>query len=187
MARPESERDDSADHDEVLILVSLGLCFGLSILSNVVGLSVAIGAFLMGIFIAGAKSAGRVASLTSSIKDMFAAIFFVSMGAFIDITQFREFLVPALIITVTMVVGKVVGCGIGTKIFGYDMATAIRVGLGMGQIGEFAFIVMRVGQDLNVISPFLFPTVGTAVAVTAFLTPYLIRLSYRLTPIKPDT
>jgi monovalent cation:H+ antiporter-2, CPA2 family len=152
-----------------------------------VGLSVAIGAFLMGIFIAGAKSAGRVASLTSSIKDMFAAIFFVSMGAFIDITQFREFLVPALIITVTMVVGKVVGCGIGTKIFGYDMATAIRVGLGMGQIGEFAFIVMRVGQDLNVISPFLFPTVGTAVAVTAFLTPYLIRLSYRLTPIKPDT
>jgi CPA2 family monovalent cation:H+ antiporter-2 len=83
-----------------------------------------------------------------------------------------------------MMAGKVAGCGMGTRIFGYDRNTALKVGLGMGQIGEFAFIVMKVGQDLNVISPFLFPTVGTAVAITAFLTPYMIRLSYRLTSTK---
>lgn len=184
VARVESDRDDRVEHNEVLILVALGLCFGLSILGNMVGLSVAIGAFMMGVFVASAKSAGRVASLTSSIKDMFAAIFFVSMGALIDITQFQVFIIPALLVTAMMVAGKVVGCGLGTKIFGYDTSTALKVGLGMGQIGEFAFIVIRVGQDLNVISPFLFPTIGTAVAITAFLTPYMIRLSYRLSSTK---
>jgi len=177
-----AEHDDSAEHDEVIILVALGLCFGLSIIGNSLGLSLAVGAFLMGLFVAGARSASRVASLTSSIKSMFAAIFFVSMGAFIDITQFRVFLVPALIVTAAMMVGKILGCGLGTKAFGYDLSTSLKVGLGMGQIGEFAFIVAKVGQDLNVTSPFLFPTIGVAVAITAFLTPYMIRLSYRISP-----
>lgn len=177
VARP--ERDDKHEHDEVLMLVSLGLCFGMAILSNVMGLSVAIGAFLMGVLVAGAKSAPRVLSSTSFIKDMFAAIFFISMGALIDITRFREFLIPALVVTLAMIIGKVLGCGFGTWIFGYKASTALRVGLGMGQIGEFAFIVMKVGQDLNVISPFIFPTVGVSVAITAFLTPYMIKLSYK--------
>ncbi len=185
MARPDAKKDDNLINNEVLLLVALGLCFGLSILSNLVGLSVAIGAFLMGIFIANSRSAGRVASLTFHIKDMFAAIFFVSMGAYIDVTQFKVFLLPALMITVMMVIVKVVGCGLGTKIFRYDTATALKVGLGMGQIGEFAFIVMKVAQDLNLISPHLFSVVGTAVAITAFTTPYLIRLSYKLAVRKP--
>ena len=180
VGRPDSARDDRVEHDEVLILVALGLCFGLSIMSNAVGLSVAIGAFLTGVIVASARSAGRIASLTSPIKDMFAAIFFVSMGAFMDITQFRLFLVPALIVTAVMVGGKILGCGFGAELFGYDRSTSLKVGLGMGQIGEFAFIVMIVGQDLNVISPFLFPTIGVAVAITTFLSPYLIRLSYRI-------
>jgi CPA2 family monovalent cation:H+ antiporter-2 len=102
------------------------------------------------------------------------------MGAFIDITRFQEFLIPALIITAAMLISKVLGCGLGTALFGYKASTALKVGLGMGQIGEFAFIVMKVGQDLNVISPFLYPTIGVAVAITAFLTPYMIKLSYRL-------
>jgi len=182
VSQPEKARDDQSEHDEVLMLVALGLCFGLAILSNTVGLSVAIGAFLMGIFVASSRSAAKVASLTSHIRDMFAAIFFVSMGAFIDITQFRVFLIPGLIVTAMMVLGKVIGCGLGAKIFGYHNSVALRVGLGMGQIGEFAFIVMRVGQELNVVSPLLFPTVATAVVITAFLTPYMIRLSYKLTP-----
>jgi len=106
------------------------------------------------------------------------------MGAFIDITQFRDFIFPALIVTGVMLFGKVIGCGVGTALFGYKTSTALKVGLGMGQVGEFAFIVMKVGQDLNVISPFLFPTVGVAVAITAFLTPYMIKLSYRLSETK---
>jgi CPA2 family monovalent cation:H+ antiporter-2 len=178
-----SAQHDIAGHNELLILLALGLCFGWSMLSHHVGLSVAIGAFLMGTLVAGAKSSDRVSSLISPIKDMFGAIFFVSMGAFIDVSQFHVFLVPALIVTAVMMIGKILGCGLGTKMLGYDTSTALKVGLGMGQIGEFAFIVMKVGQDLDVISPSLFPTIGVAVAITAFLTPYMIRLSYRMTKV----
>lgn len=170
------------EHNEVLILVALGLCFGLSVVANMLGISMAIGAFLMGVLVASAKSADRVASLSSPIKDMFGAMFFVSMGALIDISQFRVFLIPALVITAIMMVGKMIGCGLGTKVFGYDIPTSWKVGLGMGQIGEFAFIVAKVGQDLNVIGTTVFPTIAIAAAITAFLTPYMIKLSYRTNP-----
>jgi monovalent cation:H+ antiporter-2, CPA2 family len=167
-------------NNEVVLLIVLGLVFGLSMLANYLGFSMAIGAFLMGVIMANARSAGQITTLISPIKDMFAAIFFVSMGALIDVTQFRVFLLPALLITVLMIIGKMIGCGAGTKLFKYDNSTAIKVGLGMSQIGEFAFIVMKVGQDLQVISPFLFSVVGVAAAITTFLTPYLMRLSYRI-------
>ena len=84
-----------------------------------------------------------------------------------------------------MMVGKVLGCSLGARLQGFDRSTALRVGLGMGQIGEFAFIVIKVGQDLDVISPSLFPTIGVAVAITAFLTPYMIKLGYRVTGAGP--
>jgi monovalent cation:H+ antiporter-2, CPA2 family len=177
-----AERGDQETHNEVLILIALGLCFGLSIIGNLLGLSLAIGAFLMGIFIASSRSAEKVASLTDSIKIMFAAIFFVSMGAFINITQFQTFLIPALLVTAAMVIGKVVGVGLGTRIFGYDRAVSLRVGLGMGQIGEFAFIVVNAGLALGLVHPVLFPVIAVAVAITAFLTPYMIKLSYRQAP-----
>ena len=176
------EHDAKAEHDEVLLLAALGFCFVLAVVGNALGVSMAIGAFLAGVFIAGSRSAGRVAELTSSIKDMFAAIFFVSMGAFIDITQFRSFLIPALVVTAVMVAGKVLGCGLATRLFGFGASTSLRVGLGMGQIGEFALIVAKAGQDLGVISSWLFPTIGVSVAITAFLSPYMIRLSYRIDP-----
>ncbi len=111
---------------------------------------------------------------------MFAAIFFVSMGMFIDVTQFQAFLVPALIVTSAILVGKVIGCGAGARLAGFNSPTALKVGLGMGQIGEFALIVAKAGQDLNVISPLPFPTIGVAVAITAFLSPCMIGLSYRI-------
>ena len=140
------EHEGKAEHDEVLLLAALGVCFALSVVGNAVGLSLAIGAFLAGIFIASSKSSVRVASLVSSIRDMFAAVFFVSMGALIDVTQFRAFLIPALLVTAIMIAGKVLGCGLGTRLFGYKGTTALRVGLGMGQIGEFAFIVAKAGH-----------------------------------------
>ena len=170
------------ERDEVLVLIALGLCFGLSVIANIIGLSMAIGAFLMGVLVVSAKSASRVASLSSPIKDMFAAMFFVSMGAFIDITQFRVFIIPALMVTGMMMVGKMIGCGVGTKAFGYDTSTSLKVGFGMGQIGEFAFIVAKAGQDLGTINSTLFPTIGIAAAITAFFTPYMIRLSYKIDP-----
>lgn len=170
------------EHGEILILVALGLCFGVSVVANILGLPMAIGAFLIGVLVASAKSAGRVASLSSPIKVMFAAIFFVSMGALIDVSLFRVFLIPALAVTALMMAGKMIGCGVGTKAFGYDTSTSLKVGLGMGQIGEFAFIVGKAGLDLNVISPTILPTIGIAAAMTAFLTPYMIKLSYRINP-----
>jgi len=182
VAHPEHE--SKTEHDEVLLLAALGFCFVLSVVANALGVSMAIGAFMAGVFIAGARSAARVAELTSSIKDMFAAIFFVSMGALIDVTQFQTFLIPALVVTAVMVAGKVIGCGLATRLFGFDTATSLRVGLGMGQIGEFAFIVAKAGQDLGAISSWLFPTIGVAVAITAFISPYMIRLSYRVDPAR---
>lgn len=174
------DRIVKGENNEFLILVVLGLCFGFSVITNLLGFSLAMGAFLAGITVASAKSVEKIGSLISPLKDMFAAIFFVSVGALIDIGQFQNFLLPALLITVLMIVGKMVGCGFGTRVCGYDASTSFRVGLGMCQIGEFAFIVMKVGQDLNVISPFLFPIVGVAAAITTFLTPYFIKLSYKV-------
>jgi monovalent cation:H+ antiporter-2, CPA2 family len=165
-------------HNEVLILVALGLCFGLSVAAHHLGVSMAVGAFLIGVLVANSQSSGKVASLVSPIKDMFAAMFFVSMGALIDITQFRVFIIPALIVTVVMVVGKMLGCGLGARLFGYNTPTALKVGLGMGQVGEFAFVVVKAGQDLGLINPLVFPIIGIAAAITAFTTPYFIKLSY---------
>jgi CPA2 family monovalent cation:H+ antiporter-2 len=162
---------------EMLLLITLGLVFGLSFAANWLGFSMAIGAFLMGMIVASSRHAPQINQLVLPIRDMFAAIFFVSMGALIDITQFRQFWLPALLVTVLMVLGKSLGCGIGTKIFKYDNSTALKVGLGMSQIGEFAFIVMKAGQDINLVSPVLFSTVGISAGITTFLTPYLIRFS----------
>ncbi len=167
-------------NNEVLLLVTLGLAFGLSVVAYTLDFSMAIGAFIMGVIIASTRSADNIAMLISPIRDMFAAIFFISMGALIDITQFRQFLIPALLVTVLMIIGKIVGCGLGTKLFRYDANTSIKVGLGMSQIGEFAFIVMKAGKDAGLISDFLYPTVGVAAAITTFLTPYLIKISYRI-------
>lgn len=175
--------EGQTEHDEVIVFAALGFCFGLSVIANMMGLSMAIGAFLMGVIIASAKSAHRIIILTSRIKEMFGALFFVSIGALIDITQFQVFFLPALLVIATMLFGKIIGCGMGTKLMGYDLSTSLKVGLGMGQVGEFALIVAKAGQDLGVVSSFLFPIIGMAVGVTAFLTPYLIRFSYRIDPV----
>ena len=168
------------ERDEVLILAAVGLCFGLAIIGNQLGFSVAIGAFLMGVVMASSKAADEIVRLIAPLKDVFGALFFVSVGALINIGQFQAFLLPALLVTATMVGSKVVGCGLGTKLFGYDNKTSLRVGLGMAQIGEFAFIVMGAGLQLNAIGPLLYPTIGIAVAITAFLTPYLIKFSFKV-------
>ncbi len=167
-------------HNEVLLLIVLGMAFGLSFVADLFGFSMAIGAFLMGVIVAGSKPVDSIIGIIAPVKDMFAAIFFVSIGALIDVTQFREFLLPALLITALMVAGKMIGCGFGTRVCGFNLPTSVKVGLGMSQIGEFAFIVMKAGQDANLISPFLFATVGVAAGITTFLTPYLIKFSYKI-------
>ncbi len=167
-------------NSEVVLLISLGLAFGLSILSDLLGFSMAIGAFLMGVAVAGGKSVDKIKILVAPVRDMFAAIFFVSMGALIDVTNFKDFILPALMVTVLMIIGKSVGCGLGVKIFRYDNSTALKVGLGMSQIGEFAFIVIKAGQDAGLVSSVLFSVVAVSAGITTFATPYLMNLSYRI-------
>ncbi|MCL1886290.1 MAG: cation:proton antiporter [Dehalococcoidia bacterium] len=181
-ASKERQGETHSEQDEVIMLTALGLCFGLSIMANFVGLSMAMGAFLMGIIVAESKVGESIHHNTSRIKEMFGALFFVSVGALIDITQFSTFIVPALVVIVIMVFGKVVGCSLGTRLVGYNLSVSLKVGMGLGQIGEFAFIVAKAGMDLGVVSDFLFPTIGVAVAITTIITPYLIRLSYKLEP-----
>jgi len=168
------------ESDELTITTTVGLCFAFSIAAYLLGFSVAIGAFIAGVVFANLREHEKVLSLTASLRDMFGAIFFVSVGALMDVTKFESYLLPTLMITLTMLGGKFAGCSLGTRIAGYDRYISVRVGMGMAQIGEFAFIVMKVGSDLGVTSPTLFATVGVVAIITTFLTPYLIRASYHL-------
>jgi len=167
---------------QLTISVALGICFGLSALANLIGLSVATGAFLAGVVIAGARSSSQVIESIEPLKELFAALFFVSVGALMDVRQIPMFVAPAIVITLATVGAKVFGVGFGVKAFGYDAGTAVRSGLGMAQIGEFSFIVVAVGADANAISGFLFPLIGVVVIITSLLTPYLVKLGIRLAP-----
>ncbi len=177
---PFMERVLRQGSDELTVITSLGLCFAFSIAAFILGFSVALGAFISGVIFANLQEHDKISSLDASIRDVFGAIFFVSVGALMDVTKIQSFFLPAILIIMVLIAGKFVGCGIGTKLAGHDRRTSIRVGLGMAQIGEFAFIVMKVGSDLGVISPGLFATVGVAAVVTTFLTPYLIKASFRM-------
>ena len=173
------DRIASLDNREVLYILLLGLCFGFSILSSLLGFSVAIGAFLIGVVVARANCREKINHEIVPLQLIFGAIFFVSMGALMDISHIALYWVPAVVITLAVLGTKLACCGLGTRVFGYDAKTSLRVGLGMAQIGEFAFIVVKVGQDLGVISDFLLPIIGVATIITSFITPYLIRYSFK--------
>lgn len=170
------------ENQELLYILLLGVCFAFAIIANQIGFSAAIGAFIIGVVVARSRSREEINREIGPFKLVFGAIFFVSMGALMDITQIATYWVPAVIITVVVLVTKLASCGFGTRLFGYDRKTSLRVGLGMAQIGEFAFIVAKAGQDLGVTSDFLLPILGVATIITAFITPYLIKFSFKDPP-----
>jgi CPA2 family monovalent cation:H+ antiporter-2 len=169
-------------NQELLYILMLGVCFAFAIISNQIGFSAVIGAFLIGVVVARSRSREEINRKIGPFKLVFGAIFFVSMGALMDITQIATYWLPAVIITVAVLVTKLASCGFGTRIFHYDKKTSLRVGLGMAQIGEFAFIVAKTGQDIGVTSSFLLPVLGVATIITAFITPYLIKFSFKDQP-----
>ncbi len=164
---------------EILMITTVGLAFGFAYLGSSLGFSYAIGAFMMGVLMASSRAIKAVRRVTAYPRDIFGAIFFVSVGALIDIGQFSTFLIPAALITLGMVLGKVLGIGAGTRLFGYGRHTALLVGLGMAQIGEFAFIVMQSGMTQGIIGQDLYSAIAIAVLITTFTTPYLLRFGYR--------
>jgi CPA2 family monovalent cation:H+ antiporter-2 len=161
--------------NEMLLVTVLGLCFGFALLAAKLGYSVALGAFLIGAIIAEAREIHRIETLIEPVRDMFSAIFFVSIGLLIDLRMLAEYWLPILVITIAVVGGKVVTCSIGAFIGGNDSRTSLRVGMGLAQIGEFSFIIASLGLTLNVTSKFLYPIAVAVSVITTLLTPYLIR------------
>ena len=163
--------------NEMLLVAALGLCFGVSLVAVKMGYSVALGAFLIGAIVAEAREAGRIETLIEPVRDMFSAVFFVAVGMMIDPKIMAQYWLPIVVITVAVVVGKVVACGVGTFLAGHTPRTSLRVGMGLAQIGEFSFIIAQLGLTLDVTSRFLYPIAVTVSALTTLLTPYLIQAS----------
>ena len=166
--------------DETLLVSVLGICFGTSLLAAQMGFSVALGAFLAGAVVAEARSVGRVLHLIEPLRDMFAALFFVSIGLKIDPATLWQFALPALLIAGVVVAGKTLACSFGILALGHDARTALRSGLAMAQIGEFSFVIATLGWSLHATSDFLYPiTVAVSVLCMA-ASPYINRSSERL-------
>lgn len=163
--------------NEVLLVSVLGLCFGFCLLVIKLNYSVALGAFIMGAIIAESNHLAKIERLINPLRDMFSAIFFVSVGLLFDPTILVNYLYPVLIITAAVIVGKIISCSIGVLISGYDGKTSMRVGMGLAQIGEFSFIIASLGITLNVTGSFLYSIAVCVSIITTLTTPYLIKHS----------
>jgi CPA2 family monovalent cation:H+ antiporter-2 len=163
--------------EEALLILSIGLCLGMVVVATQVGFSAELGAFIMGSIMAETTSAEKVEHIIKPVKDLFGAVFFVSVGMMIDPAAIVEYRWPVLWITLLTLFGKLFSTTIGALVSGQPLKQSVQVGMSMAQIGEFAFIVATLGLSLGVISDFLFPIVVGASAVTTFTTPYMIRFS----------
>jgi len=163
--------------NEMLLITVLGLCFGVSLLAVRLEYSVALGAFLIGAVIAEARPIARIETLLEPLRDMFSAVFFVSIGLLIDPVLLGHYAGPILVITAVVVVGQVLSCSLGVFLAGHDRQTSLRVGMGLAQIGEFSFIIAALGMSLKVTSSFLYPIAVAVSALTTLITPYLIKNS----------
>lgn len=160
---------------ETLLIVSLGLCCFMAVVSTKAGFSSAFGAFVMGSILAETVEAEKIEKVTEPVKNLFGAIFFVSVGMLVDPAVLAAYAVPIIIIVLTIIIGQVVFGTLGFFLSGQSLHTAMRCGFSMAQIGEFAFIIASLGMSLNVIADYLYPIVVAVSVITTFLTPYMIR------------
>ena len=161
--------------DEMLIIISLGLCFLMAVIATQAGFSSAFGAFVMGSILAETIEADKIMRLVEPVKNLFGAVFFVSVGMLVDPQVLISQWLPILVLTLTILLGQAVLGSTGYMLSGQPLKTAMRCGFSMAQIGEFAFIIASLGLTLGVISDFLYPVVVAVSVVTTFLTPYMIR------------
>ena len=173
----------SAQNREILLLSVLGVCFGYALLANVVGLSVAIGAFLAGVLVAESKSSEVAKILSSPIKDMFVAIFFVSVGALMDVTQLEDYIFIAIALIAVTIAMKFGGNLLGNMAFRMEKGKSLRSAFALSAPrGEFSIVIVKVGVDMGVVSAFLFPLIGLITIITAFISPFLIRVGDKIIP-----
>jgi len=163
------------ESNEMLLVTVLGLCFGFCLLVVKLEYSMVLGAFLIGAIMAESRQLLKIERLIEPIRDMFSAIFFVAIGLMIDPDILVAYAWPIAVITIAVVLGKMVSCGLGAFIAGNDGRTSLRVGMGLSQIGEFSFIIAALGMTLQVTSDFLYPVAVAVSALTTLSTPYLIR------------
>lgn len=163
--------------DETILIVSLALCLMMVILANLAGFSPALGAFIMGSIIAETTQAERIEHVVKPVKDLFGAVFFVSVGMLINVDTLIEYAWPVLIITLITIFGKAFGGIVGVLISGQPLKQSVQAGMSLAQIGEFSFIIATLGITLNVTSDFLYPIIVAVSAITTFTTPFMIKLS----------
>ncbi|AFJ57290.1 MAG: potassium transporter [Pseudomonadales bacterium RIFCSPLOWO2_12_60_38] len=177
------------ESNEMLLITVLGLCFGFCLLVVKLEYSMVLGAFLIGAIMAESRQLIKIEGLIEPVRDMFSAIFFVAIGLMIDPQILLQYAWPIAVITVAVVLGKMLSCGLGAFIAGNDGRTSLRVGMGLSQIGEFSFIIAALGMTLQVTSDFLYPVAVAVSAITTLLTPYLIRgadpLSLKIAALMP--
>lgn len=164
-------------NDETMLIVSLALCLTMVLLAVKVGFSPALGAFIMGSILAETTQAERIEHLTTSVKNLFAAIFFVSVGMMIDPRILIDQAVPVLVISASVILGKFLFAGSGALLSGQPLKTSIQTGLSLTQIGEFSFIIATLGLSLKATSETLYPITIAVSALTTFTTPYMIKLA----------
>ncbi len=161
--------------EETLLIVSLGLCLSMVVFASYVGFSSALGAFVMGSILAETIEAETIEHIVKPVKDLFAAIFFVSVGMMVDPGVIAEYIWPVIIITLTVLIGQSTFGTFGVILAGQPLKTAMQSGFCLTQVGEFAFIIAGLGTTMNVTSDFLYPIVVAVAVITTFLTPYMIR------------
>ncbi len=164
-------------NDETMTIVALGLCLGMVLIAKMAGFSEALGAFVMGSILSETVECERIEKLMSPIKNLFGAIFFVSVGMMISPATLAEYWLPILIITLTVIFGQIIFATLGITLSGQPMKLAMQSAFALTQVGEFAFIIAQFGESIGVTEKFLYPVVVAVSVITTFLTPYTIRLA----------
>ena len=164
-------------NNEVLLIVSLGLCCAMAVFSTKVGFSSAFGAFVMGSILAETIEADKIIKLVEPVKNLFGAIFFVSVGMLVDPKILIDYAFPIFVLVMTILIGQAVFGSFAFMLGGETLKSAMKCGFSMAQIGEFSFIIASLGLSLGVIGDFLYPVVVAVSVITTFLTPYMIRLA----------
>ncbi len=164
-------------NSELLLVISIGLCFMMVMFSNYTGFSTALGAFVMGSILAGTCEAERISKVVAPIKDLFGAIFFISVGMMVNPEIIVNYSTPIIILSLVVIIGMIFFGTVGMLVTGQPLRIAIESGFSLTQIGEFSFIIATLGMALNVIDPNLYPIVVSVSVITTFFTPYFIKLS----------
>ena len=177
-------------NDETLLVVAMGLCLGMVVFASTAGFSSALGAFIMGSILAGTVQAERIEKVIQPVKDLFGAVFFISVGMLVNPEILYEYALPILLLSIVVIFGQILFGTSGMLISGQPLKIAVQSGFSLAQVGEFAFIIATLGMSLNVIDSYLYPIIVAVSVVTTFTTPYFIKLAgpayEKLDSILPD-